>query len=242
LVLLEDDLRHLPAGGPERRTEDKVKKPKAARVAVLNGEVLLRPLRALLPTRARWLTYRDLCRELSVDRPRFTGIFRAKGVLMQELPYDASGPIRDRTTTPQPPGRAARRIGESILDAYLEQSAVAIREESNTTDVLQELASHWPRSFLSSAGPQASGPRGTICNVRFLRTAGAAGLARDHAIAAGSSTAAGFTGPFMSRPSAVGDRVGSQRRLGPEPSGDVPAGIEQLVTTAKDMARGHPAS
>jgi hypothetical protein len=92
-----------------------------------------------------------------IDR-HFSGIFRAKGVLMQELPYDASETIRDRTTAPQPLGRAARRIGESTLDAFLEQPAVAIREETNTTDVRQVLASRWRRSSCFPRGPRRRDP------------------------------------------------------------------------------------
>jgi hypothetical protein len=177
-----------------------VKKPKAARVAVLDGEVLLRPLRALLPKRATWLPYRDFGREHSVDRPRFTGIFRAKGVLMQELPYDAFGTIRDRTTAPATSWdgrRAARRIDAGrVLGAVCRCHQRRIEYNRRPPRIGFALAPF----FAFFRGAPGVGTPGKNMQRSAPACCRRCGIGPGPCKAAGSSTAAGFTGPFMPAP------------------------------------------
>ncbi|MFF5792401.1 TetR/AcrR family transcriptional regulator [Paeniglutamicibacter sp. NPDC012692] len=219
----------------------KLAKPKTARTALDREVIVEAALRLATRPHALSLTYRELGRELSVDPTAIYRHFQSKEVLMQELLDRAFGMIRARTTAPATSWEAClMELAESTLDVFIEHPAIGITATSLTTGGPGEMACiELMLSCFSEAGLRGQGLAEQYAIFGSYSLAGAAGLAMDHAEAAGSSTAEWFVGPLMSDP-ASHPLTSSLRNdiMALNHREMFLAGIKQLVTAAKDRAQG----
>ena len=149
------------------------------------------------------LTYRDLGRDLGVDPTAIYRHFQSKEILLQELLDRILGMTRERTKTPTASWEEClMEFAEATLDVFLEYPAIAVTATSLTTSGTGEMdCIELMLSCFAEAGLKGKDLAEQYAIFGAYSLAGAAGLARDRAEAAGSSSEKWFIGPLRADPS-----------------------------------------
>lgn len=185
------------------------------------------------------LTYRDLGRDLGVDPTAIYRHFQSKESLMQELLDRILGMTRERTKTPTASWEECLvEFAEATLDIFLKYPAIAVTATSLTTTGPGEMdCIELMLSCFAEAGLQGKDLAEQYAIFGAYSLAGAAGLAREQAEAAGSSSAEWFIGPLLADP--------SRHPLAASIRNDIMAlnhremflaGTKQIITSAKHKA------
>lgn len=189
------------------------------------------------------LTYRDLGKEVGVDPTAIYRHFQSKEILMQELLDRILGMTRERTKTPTTSWEACLvEFAEATLDIFLQYPAIAVTATSLTTSGPGEMdCIELMLSCFAEAGLQGQDLAEQYAIFGAYSLAGAAGLARDQAEAAGSPADEWFIGSLLADP--------SRHPLAASIRNDIMslnhremflAGTQQIITAAKGkVAKQH---